>query len=110
MASEFATASETTQVSSTAPLRSIVFAPRAVSGGVKSLYSVCEWLDELGQSAIVPFGDSAVLAHWFSHRCRIFDFSYEPDLIVYPEVFQPEIRPNAFKICCALGQYQKVEP
>ena len=26
-------------------MRSLVFAPSFVAGGVKSLYSVCEWLD-----------------------------------------------------------------
>lgn len=92
------------------PLRSVVFAPRCIAGGVKSLYAVCEWLDELGHCTIMPFGGSALLADWFAHRCRVFDFSYQPDLIVYPEVFQPEIRGHAFTICFALGQYQKVEP
>lgn len=36
-------------------VNSIVFAPHFQAGGVKSLYSVCEWLKELGRSTIAPF-------------------------------------------------------
>ena len=82
MASEFSTDPGMTRGYPGPRLRSVVFAPRWVGGGVKSLYAVCEWLDELGQSAIMPFGDSPLLAAWFSHRCRIFDFSYEQLLVV----------------------------
>lgn len=113
MASDFSTTSSTAPgvpVVPNRPLCSVVFAPRWVCGGVKSLYAVCDWLDELGHCKIMPFGDSPALADWFRHRCRIFDFSYKPDLIVYPEAFQPEIPNIAFKICFALGKYQKVEP
>ncbi|MEY2557722.1 MAG: hypothetical protein QOE34_1147 [Verrucomicrobiota bacterium] len=110
MASEFSTTSLTAPEVSDRALNSVVFAPRWVGGGVKSLYTVCEWLDELGHCTIVPFGNSPAPADWFAHRCRMFDFSYHPDLIVYPEVFQPEFQSEAFKICFALGQHQKVKP
>jgi hypothetical protein len=80
-----------------------------MAGGVKSLYGVCEWLDELGRCTVAPFGDSPRLADWFFHRCRMFDFSYKPDLIVYPKVYQPDIPDGTFQICFALGKYQKIE-
>lgn len=94
-----------------ATICSIVFAPCWVGGGVKSLYAVCEWLDELGRCTIMPFGDSPALADWFAHRCRIFDFSYKPYFVVYPEVFQPDLSGGEFqKICFALGRHQRIEP
>lgn len=91
-------------------IHSLVFAPPWKTGGVKSLYAVCDWLDELGRCTIMPFGDTHALADWFEHRCRIFDFSYKPNLIVYPEVYQPDIPGGTFQICFALGRHQKIEP
>jgi hypothetical protein len=67
---------------------SIVFAPPFRSGGVKSLYLVCEALNEIGRSRIAPFPERK-LASWFYHSCALYDNSYPPDVLVYPEVFQP---------------------
>jgi hypothetical protein len=90
-------------------MRSVVFAPPNVAGGVKSLYAVCRWLDELGISRIQPFGDTLQLADWFDHRCALYDHSYEPDLIVYPEICQPRFDSGAFHLCFALGEHRPVE-
>jgi len=87
---------------------SIVFAPPLVYGGVKSLYSVCEWLSELGESTIAPF-EQHKLARWFNHKCRLYDHSYAPDILVYPEVYQPCL-PGVFHICFALGQRGHIQP
>jgi hypothetical protein len=89
------------------PINSIVFAPPFQSGGVKSLYSVCEWLREFGRSTIVPFQEHK-LAPWFDHKCQLYDQSYIPDVLVYPEVYQPHL-PGAFHICFALGQHGLVQ-
>ena len=89
-------------------MRSLVLAPSIVAGGVKSLYAVCEWLDCLGISRIQPFGTDHALADWFDHPCRLYDSSYEPELVVYPEVHQPDFGPNVFHLCFALGQHQPV--
>lgn len=90
-------------------MQSIVFSPPSQAGGVKSLYSVCQWLDGLGISRIQPFDNSAELASWFDHRCSLFDISYEPDLVVYPEVHQPYLGPDIFHICFALGKHRPIE-
>ncbi|SRR6266404_562391 len=84
------------------PIDSIIFAPPLVYGGVKSLYSVCEWLGEFGRSTIVPFAEQR-LAQWFDHNCQIYDDSYSADVLVYPEVFQPNL-PGRFHLCFALGR------
>ncbi len=89
------------------PIDSIVFAPPLVYGGVKSLYSACEWLSEFGRSTIMPFEEQR-LAGWFDHKCRLYDHSYFPDLLVYPEVHQPEI-PGLFHLCFALGQRAPIQ-
>jgi len=85
---------------------SIVFAPPWEGGGVKSLYAACEALGTLGRSGIVPF-DEFRLATWFNHRCALYDYSYCPDLVVYPEIYQPHI-PGRRHACFVLGKYGKV--
>jgi hypothetical protein len=91
-------------------MQSVVFAPPKQVGGVKSLYAVCEWLDRLGISRIRPFGPSLELADWFEHRCSLFDHSYEPDLVVYPEVCQPDLGRQVFHVCFALGKHEPIRP
>ena len=90
-------------------LNSIVFAPAWRSGGVKSLYSVCEWLNDLGRCTILPFDDSN-LASWFSHRCEAYDHSYTPDVLIYPEVYQPLFEGSIFHICFAVGMLSPIKP
>jgi hypothetical protein len=90
-------------------LNSIVFAPPWRGGGTKSLYVACEALSTLGRCAIAPFGDEPRLASWFAHNCQLYDYSYLPDLVVYPEVYQPHI-PGRRHICFFLGKYGQVEP
>ena len=90
-------------------MNSIVFSPPWRGGGIKSLYLACEALSELGRSTIAPFGDKPRLADWFTHNCQLYDYSYLPDLVVYPEVYQPKI-PNRRHICFVLGKYEHVEP
>ncbi len=89
-------------------LRTVVFAPPYVSGGVKSLYSVCEWLTEFGPSTIIPFHQPE-LAAWFRHNCQLYDYSYRPDVVIYPEVYQPNIA-GKYNVCFALGQYAPIQP
>src|SRR5450432_88047 len=89
-------------------MRSLVLAPSFVAGGVKSLYAVCEWLDRLGVCRVQPFRGDNSLANWFEHDCQLFDSSYEPELVVYPEVHQPDLGPNVFHLCFALGQHEPV--
>jgi len=87
---------------------SLIFAPPYLAGGVKSLYSVCEWLSDLGRSMIMPFSEPR-LASWFEHRCKLYDYSYSPDVLVYPEVCQPYVA-GKYHICFALGQHSQIEP
>jgi hypothetical protein len=87
-------------------INSLVFAPAFQSGGVKSLYSVCEWLGELGQSTIAPFQQPR-LASWFTHGCQLYDYSYSPEVLVYPEIYQPYVA-GKFHICFALGKYAAI--
>lgn len=89
-------------------LNSVVFAPPYQAGGVKSLYSVCEWLNDLGRSTIGPIYETR-LASWFAHRCKPYDYSYPPDVLVYPETYQPRLR-GYYHICFALGRYSPVKP
>lgn len=89
-------------------VKSLVFAPAFQSGGVKSLYSVCEWLGELGPSAIAPFQQPR-LASWFMHRCELYDYSYSPEVLVYPEIYQPYVA-GKYHICFALGKYAAIAP
>jgi hypothetical protein len=89
-------------------MRSLVLAPSFVAGGVKSLYAVCEWLDRLGICRVQPFWGDNSLANWFEHDCQLYDSSYEPELVVYPEVHQPDLGPNVFHLCFALGQHEPV--
>jgi hypothetical protein len=90
-------------------LDSIVFAPPWLGGGIKSLYVACEALGRVGRSTIVPFGDQPKLAGWFDHHCSLYDYSYIPDLVVYPEIYQPRI-PGLRHICFVLGKYGHVQP
>lgn len=90
-------------------MRSVVFAPLSRSGGVKSLYLACQALGRLGTSKVASFPLPG-LVDWFRHDCEAFDGSYTPDVLVYPEVFQPYIRNVAFRICYALGKYTPIKP
>src|SRR5467141_30451 len=90
------------------PLTSVVFAPPWIGGGVKSLYSACEALNRLGPSSIIPFHE-ARLATWFAHSCSLYDRSYRPDLVIYPESHQPHLD-TGHHICFALGKYGDVSP
>lgn len=87
---------------------SVVFAPPFRSGGVKSLYAVCEWLSELGRCTVKSFREPR-LADWFAHRCRLYDYSYVPDVLVYPEIYQPHFAGKTH-VCFALGKHAGVEP
>lgn len=89
-------------------INSIVFAPYFKAGGVKSLYAVCEWLNSLGRSTIMPFVEPKLVS-WFEHRCELYDYSYSPDVLVYPEVYQPHVE-GKYHICFALGKRAPVEP
>src|SRR4051812_14892610 len=88
---------------------SIVYAPPGDSGGVKSLYTLSDWLKGLGQSSIVPF-DGNHLVNWFPHHCKIFDQTYQPHVVVYPEVYQPNLGDKYFHVCFALGKYGTIQP
>jgi len=88
-------------------VNSIVFAPPWTGGGVKSLYVACEALARLGRSTIAPF-HTPRLARWFNHPCQLYDYSYSPDLVVYPESYQPHI-PGLRHICFVLGKHGVVE-
>lgn len=90
------------------PLRTVVFAPPFVAGGVKSLYSACEWLNEFGPSHIIPFHEPK-LATWFRHNCELYDYSYRPDVTIYPEVYQPNVA-GAYNVCFALGKHAPIQP
>src|SRR5579872_7349102 len=87
---------------------SVVYAPPGDSGGVKSLYSVCGWLNELGRSTIAPF-DGPGLVSWFAHNCRLYDKTYQPDVVIYPEVHQPRLDARKIHVCFALGKYAPVQ-
>jgi hypothetical protein len=87
----------------------IVFAPYFRAGGTKSLYSVCEWLNDVGRSRIVPF-HGTILASWFNHSCEPYDYSYSPDIVIYPELYQPNLAGKQYNICFALGKYSPIEP
>ena len=89
-------------------INSVVFAPYFRAGGVKSLYAVCEWLSELGQSTISPFVQPK-LVEWFEHSCTLYDYSYSPDVLIYPEVYQPYVK-GKHHICFALGKRSPIEP
>lgn len=80
-----------------------------MNGGVKSLYSLCDWLSVLGSTSIIPFNEIG-LATWFAHSCSLYDHSYSPAVVVYPEVFQPPAIGNAYRICFALGQRGRIAP
>ena len=88
---------------------SIVFAPPNRVGGAKSLYLVSEALATLGQSTIAPLF-TPQRATWFANSCRLYDYSYRPDVLVYPEIIQPHIRGIHRHVCFALGRYKEVEP
>jgi len=89
-------------------INSIIFAPSFQAGGVKSLYSVCEWLNDLGRSRIQQF-NRPNLATWFEHHCEPYRYSYSPDVLVYPEIYQPYVS-GKYHICFALGKFSLIEP
>ena len=82
---------------------SVVFSPPWEGGGVKSLYTACEGLARVGRCGIISF-DQPRLATWFDHECELYDYSYPPDCVIYPEIYQPNV-PGAFHVCFALGKY-----
>lgn len=88
--------------------RSVVLAPRSRSGGVKSLYLACQALGRLGRSSVASFPQPG-LVDWFAHACEAFDGSYAPDVLVYPEVFQPYVASVSLRICYALGKYTPIK-
>lgn len=90
-------------------INSVVYAPPGYSGGVKSLYTLCSWLSDLGKSALTPF-DGDHLVDWFSHHCRMFDGSYRPHLVVYPAIHPVKMERDQFHLCCAFGKYRQIEP
>jgi hypothetical protein len=49
------------------------------------------------------------LAEWFDHCCTLYDTSYEPDILIYPEIYQPYVR-GKFHICLALGKNAPIRP
>ena len=89
-------------------MKIILFAPPYMSGGVKSLYFACEWSNDLGICRIVPFHEPK-LASWFDHRCQLYDYSYEPNVLIYPEVYQPYIK-GKYHVCFALGKHAPIQP
>jgi hypothetical protein len=90
-------------------INSLVYCPAIKTGGVKSLYSVCEWLNSIGRSSIALLGESQ-LASWFNHNCKLYDISYIPEVLIYPEVVQLYIHEVKYHICFALGKYAPVKP
>jgi hypothetical protein len=88
---------------------SLVFSPPLICGGVKSLYSACQWLRHFGCSMISPFGEPE-LASWFNHECQLYDNSYIPDVIIYPEVYQSPAFEGGYRVCFALGKYGLIKP
>jgi glycosyltransferase involved in cell wall biosynthesis len=40
----------------------------------------------------------------------MFDKSYTPQVVVYPEIFQPQHSAQVFHICFALGRFKPIEP
>ena len=81
----------------------VVFAPPFQGGGVKSLYAACEAVSRIGRCRIVPFYEPR-LAAWFDHQCELYDYTFRPDYVIYPESYQPHI-PGARHICFVLGKY-----
>jgi hypothetical protein len=98
---------EENSVSMGRAINSIVFAPYFQAGGVKSLYSVCEWLNDIGRSTVMPFVEPKLVS-WFKHHCELYDYSYSPDVLVYPEVYQPYVE-GKYHICFALGKRALIE-
>ena len=88
-------------------IHSVICAPPGDIGGVKSLYHLCDWLDDCGHSSIIPF-DGDHLVSWFAHDCKIFDETYTPQVLVYPEIFQPRFASSIFHICFALGRFKPI--
>ncbi|HMG05151.1 MAG TPA: hypothetical protein VK581_06790 [Chthoniobacterales bacterium] len=89
-------------------VNAVVFAPPWEGGGVKSLYTACEGLDQLGRCRIVPFHEPR-LATWFTHQCELYDHSYEPEIVLYPEIYQPHLS-GSRHICFVLGKYALPSP
>jgi hypothetical protein len=72
------------------------------------LYSACEALHRFGPSSIIPYHE-ARLATWFAHSCSLYDGSYRPDLVIYPESYQPHLD-TGHHLCFALGKYGDISP
>ena len=49
-------------------------------------------------------------ATWFRNTCSLYDYSYVPSVILYPEVFQANFRHIRHRVCLALGKYATIEP
>ena len=87
---------------------SVVISTRG-RGCSKSLYAVCEALTGLGQSAIGALQPGTTVATWFHHQCLAYDYSYVPDVLIYPELHQvhyPEVKHH---ICFVQGRFSEVE-
>lgn len=90
-------------------LDSLVFAPMVESGAARSLYSVCEWLSSIGRSSIAVLGQQPLVS-WFEHDCRLYDLTYMPDVLVYPDEIQPHLGPVKRHICVAQGERVPIRP
>jgi hypothetical protein len=88
---------------------SVVCAESYVCGGTKSLYAICQWLSTVGRSSI-RLDPGLPLASFFSHRCQLYDGSYHPDVLIYPESYQPRWPQARRHVCAALGKYRDIEP
>ncbi|MDQ2868851.1 MAG: hypothetical protein M3R59_10675, partial [Verrucomicrobiota bacterium] len=92
-------------------MRAVVYAPSFLAGGVKSLYAVCGWLNQIGRCRIRHFGPAPELAAWFTHDCELDGALTENvDLVIYPEIFQPRLSPDTFYLCFAIGRFQNIQP
>jgi len=66
-------------------------------------------LSKLGQSAIAPICKPE-LASWFRHACSLHSHDYTPDVVIYPEIYQPRLPRVHRHICFALGKYAPIQP
>src|SRR5262249_53525717 len=58
----------------------------STSGGREIPLLSREWLSRLGRSRISPFWETT-LAPCFDHRCKLYDGSYNPGVLIYPKSF-----------------------
>jgi hypothetical protein len=90
-------------------LDALVFARHHLAGGTKSLYHVCEALACIGRCTIMNYkSPTQQMAGWFHHRCKPYDFSYTPRVVLYPEVYQPQLPHVEHHVCLALGKNGKI--